>query len=109
MFIALMRNLSITNLKFNVMASTSETGHAKNVANFDEMISNIQGYKTVYNPSKLSIKLDALQTLSINAKNGIDGVNAAIPAYSNAVAARDAAFSPLRQIDHTDSKCPEVN
>jgi len=80
------------------MASTSETGHAKNVANFDEMISNIQGYKTVYNPSKLSIKLDALLTLSVNAKNGIDGVNAAIPAYSNAVAARDTAFSPLSKL-----------
>ena len=80
------------------MASSSETGHAKNVANFDEMISNIQGYKAVYNPSKQSITLDALLTLSVNAKNGIDGVNAAIPACSNAVAARDAAFSPLSKL-----------
>jgi hypothetical protein len=80
------------------MASTSETGHAINVANFDEMISNIQGYKTVYNPSRQSIKLDALLTLSVNAKNGIDGVNAAMPVYSNAVAARDTAFSPLSKL-----------
>ena len=58
------------------MASTSETGHAKNVANFDEMISNIQGYKTAYNPSKLSIKLDTLRTLYVNVKNGIDGLTA---------------------------------
>jgi hypothetical protein len=80
------------------MASSSETGHAKNVANFDEIISNILGYNTDYNPSKQSIKIDALLTLSVNAKNGIDGVNAAIPAYSNAVAARDAAFSQLNKL-----------
>jgi hypothetical protein len=80
------------------MASNSETGHAKNVANFDEIISIIQGYDTVYNPSKQSIKSDALLTLSVNAKNAIEGVNAAIPAYSNAVAARDAAFFPLNKL-----------
>jgi hypothetical protein len=80
------------------MASSSETGHAKNVANFDEIISNIMGYNASYNPSKQSIKLDALQVLSVNAKKGIDSVNAAMPAYSNAVAARDAAFSPLSKL-----------
>jgi hypothetical protein len=80
------------------MASTSETGHAKNVANFDEMIFNLRGYETVYNPSKLSIKIDALELLSVNAKKGVDGVNAAMPAYSNAVAARDAAFSSLSKL-----------
>jgi hypothetical protein len=87
------------------MASSSETGHAKNVANFDEIISNILGYNTDYNPSKQSIKIDALLTLSVNAKNGIDGVNAAIPAYSNAVAARDAAFSQLNKLITRLLKC----
>ena len=45
------------------MASTSETGHAKNVSNFDELISYALGYGSTYNPSKASIKLTALQTL----------------------------------------------
>jgi len=74
------------------MASTTETGHAKNVANFDDLISFITGYGTAFNPSKASIKLTALQTLSTSAKNAINAVNAAFPAYSNAVAAREAAF-----------------
>lgn len=73
------------------MASTTETGHAKNVANLDELISSVLGYKTTYNPSKDSIKVEALQSLSVNAKNSIGVVNAAFPAYSNAVAAREAA------------------
>ncbi|MDD3859910.1 MAG: hypothetical protein PHW83_06910 [Bacteroidales bacterium] len=80
------------------MASTSETGHAKNVANFDDLISFVTGYGTAYNPSKITIKLTALQTLSTSAKTAINTVNAALPAYSNAVAAREAAFEPLSKL-----------
>ena len=80
------------------MASTTETGHAKNVANFDDLISFVTGYGTAFNPSKASIKLTALQTLSTSAKNAINAVNAALPAYSNAVAAREAAFEPLNKL-----------
>ena len=80
------------------MASTSETGHAKNVANLDELTSFVTGYGTAYNPSKSSIKLTALQALSTSAKNAINAVNAAEPAYKNAVAAREAAFAPLSKL-----------
>ena len=80
------------------MASTSETGHAKNVANFDELLSFVTGYGAVYNPSKATIKLTALQTLATSAKNAINAVNAALPAYSNAVSAREVAFEPLSKL-----------
>ena len=80
------------------MASTSETGHAKNVANFDELISFATGYGTAYNPSKASIKIPALQALSASAKNAINAVNSAEPAYRNAVSAREAAFVPLSKL-----------
>ena len=80
------------------MASTSETGHAKNVTNFDELTSYATGYGTAYNPSKVSIKLPALQTLSTSAKGAISAVNAAEPAYKNAVAARESAFAPLSKL-----------
>jgi hypothetical protein len=80
------------------MASTSETGHAKNAANLDDLISFVTGYGTAYNPSKALIKLPALQTLSTNAKDAISGVNDVFPAYSNAVAAREVAFNPLNKL-----------
>jgi hypothetical protein len=80
------------------MPSTSETGHAKNVANLEELISFVNGYGTVYNPSKSAIKLVALNTLLTNARTSITGVNSAIPAYSNAVSAREAAFEPLNKL-----------
>ena len=80
------------------MASTTETGHAKNVANLDELISFATGYEKDYNPSKPTIKLEALKSLSGSAKNAIAAVNAALPAFSNAVAAREAAFAPLSKL-----------
>ncbi|MBI4929199.1 MAG: hypothetical protein HY841_00430, partial [Bacteroidetes bacterium] len=51
------------------MASTTETGHAKNVANFEDLISFCTGYGTSYNPSKAGIKLPALNTQFTGAKN----------------------------------------
>ena len=80
------------------MASTSETGHAKNVSNFDELISYVLGYGATYNPSKATIKLTALQTLATSAKGAITAVNATQPAYSNAVSARETAFEPLSKL-----------
>ena len=80
------------------MASTSETGHAKNVANFDELISFVTGYRETYNPSKATIKLDALKALSDHAKNSINAVSSMEPAYKSAVAAREVVFIPLSKL-----------
>src|SRR3989339_905801 len=82
---------------FNDMQYT-ETGHAKNVANFEKETDFCIGYGTTYNPSKNSIKVTALQTLLTTAKGAIAAVNSNMPAYSNAVAAREAAFEPLSKL-----------
>jgi len=44
------------------MPSTSETGHAKNVANLSKLIEVCKGFGTKYNPSKAALKLTALET-----------------------------------------------
>jgi hypothetical protein len=48
------------------MTSKSETGHAKNVANFESLISFCIGYNADYNPSNAALKISALQTLQTN-------------------------------------------
>ena len=78
--------------------SYSETGHAKNIANFDTLITFATSYGTAYNPAKASIKLAALQTVSTNAKVTVTALNTAMPAYSNAIAAREVAFAPLSKL-----------
>jgi len=80
------------------MPSTSETGHAKNVANFEKLIASITALGTPYNPSKASLKLPALNTQLTAAKTAVAMVNSAEPAYKNAVSARDVAFAPLSKL-----------
>lgn len=80
------------------MATFIETGHAKNVANFEQLTSFIAGFGTAYNPSKASIKLAAMQTLLANAKNVVGVVNSSLPATKNAVSARETAFKPLSKL-----------
>ena len=80
------------------MSNSPETGHTKNVANFESLISFIKGYGAAYNPSKNSIKVEALETILANAKKSITDVDKERPAYTNAVSAREYAFSPLSKI-----------
>ena len=75
--------------------SYSETGHAKNIANFDSLLTFVTSYGAAYNPARASIKLAALQALAVSGKAAVAAVNTALPAYSNAIAAREVAFAPL--------------
>mgnify|MGYP001374604408 CR=1 FL=1 len=80
------------------MASTSETGHAKNVANFEDMISFCTGYGGSYNPSKPTIQLPNLMALHTNAQNAVADVNSANTAFINATNARQIAFNPVKPL-----------
>ena len=80
------------------MASTSETGHAKNVTNLESLITSATALGTSYNPSKDSIKLSALQTLLSTSKGALSAVNTAESAYSNAVDAREMEFEPMGKL-----------
>lgn len=80
------------------MASISETGHAKNVANFEKLVVNVTALGTVYNPSKANLKLPALNTQLTAAKTVIATVNSAGATYKNALNTRKTVFSPLSKL-----------
>lgn len=44
------------------MSSNSETGHAKNVANYEKLIADVTALGVTFNPSKANLKLTALNT-----------------------------------------------
>ena len=73
-----------------------ETGHAKNVANFEDFISFVTGYGPTYNPTKNSIKLTALNALFTSAKADILNVTTKTIAFNNATNARALLFEPIR-------------
>jgi hypothetical protein len=80
------------------MASTSETGHAKNIANFQDLIAFVTGYGATYNPSKNALKLPQLNTLAATSQTKLADVIAKNTAYNNAVNDRIAVFEPLKAL-----------
>lgn len=80
------------------MVSTSETGHAKNVANLEDLISFCTGYNTAYNPSKNAIAITSLNTLHMDAQAAINGVTASKNSFDSVTGARQVAFAPLKAL-----------
>ena len=80
------------------MASTTETGHAKNVAHFDTWINFCTGYGEAFNPSKESIKLASLNKLHDDAHAVLDSVKAAKTVFDNATNDRETTFAPLKKL-----------
>jgi len=78
------------------MASTSEVGHAKNVANFQDLIEFVIGYGATYNPSKNSLKLPQLIALKDNAQLKLNDVITNNTIYNNKVNERMVAFGNLK-------------
>lgn len=76
----------------------NETGHAKNVANFEDITSFCNGYGGSYNPSKIAIQIPSLNTLHTNAIAAIEDVNTANTAFINATNARQIAFNPVKPL-----------
>lgn len=91
------QDLSSTNTT-KTKASVSETGHAKNVANFQNLIAFVQGYGATYNPSKNALKLPQLQALLADAEAKLSDVVAKNTAYNTKVNERQAAFSGLKSL-----------
>ncbi|MHB9141787.1 MAG: hypothetical protein ACYC25_07940 [Paludibacter sp.] len=77
------------------MSSTSETGHAKNVANWFQLTNYAISYGTDYNPSKPALKIPALQSLGDSAQNSLSTLSVAQSAFKNTTAAREVTFDGL--------------
>ena len=79
------------------MASTSEVGHPKNVANFQDLISVCTGYGIKYNPSNVALILVNLNLIYTNTDTLLDNVDTASEAYHTAVGVRRGLFEPLKK------------
>ena len=80
------------------MQTTSETGHAKNVANFEALVSFCTGYGTTYNPSRDALKFANLQTVLTAAKAALAECKTTETIFDNATDARAEAFAPLQSL-----------
>lgn len=80
------------------MKSINETGHAKNVANFEDLISFCTAYGATYNPSKTTITLVELNNLFSNAQTTITNVISTKNAFDNVTGIRQTTFAPLKPL-----------
>ena len=85
-------------LNFNIMASTSETGHSKNVSNLETMISYCTGYGVTYNPSNSDILLSELVTLYTDSKASVKLVKTTETPFNDVEGQRKLIFKPLKPL-----------
>lgn len=79
------------------MASTSEVGHAKNIANLNLLNTNIVALGATYNPSNPKLLLTNLQTIYTRSFTDQESVNNLVAPYSVAVDEREMIFKPLNK------------
>ena len=82
-------------VKQNTMPSTSEVGHAKNVANLQKLTEQVKVY-TLYNPPVDNLKVTSLQTLYTDASAKLNEVEDKRNANKNAITLRQSAFENLK-------------
>lgn len=77
------------------MASTTETGHAKNIDNAELLNTTIATFGTKYNPSNPAIVPTAMQAKTTAARKTVNDVSQAQASFFQAAAAREEAFEQL--------------
>lgn len=80
------------------MSSNSETGHAKNVANFKDLIVHVKSLGTAYKPSKDGLLIANLEAQHAAAAASLVSLSKEMPVYQKAVDAKKAAFAPLNKL-----------
>jgi len=77
--------------------SKFETGNAKNIANLNVLIQQIQALGEIYKPTNPKILIENLQNTYTKASEEQDAVNQLLAPYSNAVNEREAIFTPFNK------------
>lgn len=80
------------------MASAIETGHAKVMANFDQLVTSVKGIGTDYNPSNPTLTIESLQKTSSGCKEAMNAVGNALLTFRTTIKARESAFAQLSQL-----------
>ncbi|GAB4338489.1 MAG: hypothetical protein OHK0038_17240 [Flammeovirgaceae bacterium] len=80
------------------MASTTETGHAKNVANFREIITIIKSFGAKYQPISDSIKIENLENMANQAEQVLLKLKEAETLYKQVNAALQGLFKNMNPL-----------
>lgn len=76
------------------MATNSETGHAKNVANFETLITNCKGFGEAYNPSSNDIQINIMVRYHLESKEEVREVKNKKAPFDEVEGHRKTLFKP---------------
>lgn len=91
-------NTKVSESKNTNKSSVSETGHAKIIANFEQLIAFCIGYGSVFNPTKNSLSITEMQNLHQTALNKLNAVKTQKTIFDNATNERRNAFANLKPL-----------
>ena len=74
----------------------AETGHAKNVENWQKMIAACAGFGPGYNPSNSLLTVGKMNALLTEVDTEMDGVQTSIVPWKNKVADRENIYTGVR-------------
>lgn len=80
------------------MASTSETGHANNIANFKTLIDYLTSFGTKYQPSNSDLALTNMTTLWTDANTAHSTLSNALINSKTPIANRKTLYAPLEKL-----------
>jgi hypothetical protein len=78
------------------MNTNTETGHARNLAIFESLLSFCNGLGAVYNPANEVLQQSSLNTLMQTARTSLETVRTTEAAFDRATNERSVAFKDLR-------------
>lgn len=81
-----------------IMTNSQETGHARNVSNFEFLIVFLESLGEKYNPSKELISLSNVKSVFANSRSALTAVKLAESNYAIAVDARSSAFALVQPL-----------
>lgn len=82
----------------NNKKSANETGHAKNIANFQHLLAFLKAYGSAYNPTKVTLQIPQLEALLTEAESRLAEVMTQNTTYNNKVNERFTVFNGLKSL-----------
>lgn len=80
------------------MASTSETGHTKNVTNFETLLINCKGFGAGYNPTNTALTIATLTAQHVEAKAAIKEIKTTETPFKSVEGERQTLYKPLKPL-----------
>lgn len=80
------------------MSSTFETGHARNVSNFEKLVTVCQGFGPAYNPSTPAITMAQLTAKLTDARAAVRNAHESESNFKKVTNKRAQAFKPLQPL-----------